>query len=177
MGDMTQAILPGCDTAESEYSQPSAIPPCVCGCGRPRLLSRRKGRSPRDYASNACRARIRNRRIAQLVALGAKFASQRALPGESKVERAFEAWVTSEDGRIVEAEVVRRARRLLANGKTRFGIAALWEAMRYDAAVDVSCGEWKLDNSYRSLLARRVMTRYSDLEGFFETRELRGRVA
>jgi len=106
-------------------------------------------------------------------------AAQRALPGESRVERAFAAWIASEDGRVVEAEVIRRAMLLRARGYKHWGIASLWESIRYDytLALQGEAGAWRLNNSYRSLLARRIMAACPDLAGFFETRPLRGRVA
>lgn len=102
---------------------------------------------------------------------------QAALPGQSRVERAFAEWERSEDGQIVKAEVIRRARLLLAHGRRHYGIAGLWEAIRYDftLALKGEVGAWRLNNNYRSLLARQVMDECADLKGFFETRELRGR--
>lgn len=91
----------------------------------------------------------------------------------SRVERRFAEWIASDDGSRVVREVVERARRLLARGHRHFGIAALWEAMRYDAAVAVSCGERKLDNSFRAPLARRVMQEHPDLADVFRTRKQR----
>lgn len=106
-------------------------------------------------------------------------AFQRAFPGESRVERAFAEWVSSEDGRIVEAEVVRRARALRVRGIRHWGIASLWEAIRYDntLALQGEAGCWRMNNSHRAFLARLVMERYADLRGFFTTRDLRGRAA
>jgi len=103
---------------------------------------------------------------------------QQGLLFESRVERAFTAWISSEDGIRVEAEVVRRARLLLAHGKRHYGIAALVEAIRYDESVSLlGDGCFRINNDHRSLLSRRVMERYGDLRGFFTTRELYGRAA
>ena len=97
---------------------------------------------------------------------------------ESRVERQFASWIDTHDGRQVEAEVVKRARRLRERGFRRYGIAALIEAIRYDAGISLlGDGDWKINNNHRSLLARRVMRLYPDLNDFFETRDLRGRVA
>jgi hypothetical protein len=49
--------------SESEYSHSSAI--CDCGCGRPLRRTSRRGRFERRFASNACRAAVRNRAIRQ----------------------------------------------------------------------------------------------------------------
>jgi hypothetical protein len=104
---------------------------------------------------------------------------QYRLPLQTRVERVFAEWIETDDGRTVEAEVVHRARLLLASGIRRWGISSLWETIRYDRTIAIHGGagyEWRLNNSYRSLLARRVMARYEDLRGFFEVRELRGRL-
>lgn len=102
---------------------------------------------------------------------------QAALPGQSRVDRAFAEWISSEDGELVEAEVVRRARALLSVGVRRWGIASLWEGIRYDNTLGLhgEAGAWRLNNSHRALLARRVMTNYPELREFFTTRHLRGR--
>jgi hypothetical protein len=101
---------------------------------------------------------------------------QRALPGQSRVERAFAGWIRTEDGQVVEAAVIGRARTLLASGTRHYGIAGIWEAIRYDftLALKGEAGSWRLNNSFRSLLARKVMSENADLAGYFETRSLRG---
>ncbi len=98
---------------------------------------------------------------------------------ESRVEREFDRWIETTDGRRVEAEVVKRARLLQTRGWRHYGIAALIEAVRYDASVSLlgDADGYRVNNNHRSLLARRVMERYPDLSDFFETRDLRGRVA
>jgi hypothetical protein len=95
---------------------------------------------------------------------------------ESRVERAFNEWIQTADGRRVEGECVRRSRRLMARGVSHYGIAALFESIRYDWHIGLlGDGEYRLNNNHRSLLARHLMDLYPDLAGFFETRELRGR--
>jgi hypothetical protein len=96
----------------------------------------------------------------------------------SRVEAEFEDWIQTPAGRQVEAEVVRRARLLQERGCSHYGIAALVEAIRYDASVSVAGDRgFKINNDRRSLLARRVMERNPDLRGFFSTRELFGRAS
>lgn len=143
---------------------PVRVRTCAGGCGTiiPDTLRRL-------YCSDRCRLLAWAKRQAES-------GKQRALPGESRVERAFREWVSSPDGQTVEREVIGRARLLLARGRRRYGIAALVEAIRYDWSVrlDGEPGGPRLNNSHRSLLARKVMSEQSDLDGFFETRELRG---
>jgi hypothetical protein len=101
---------------------------------------------------------------------------QLAFPGESRVERRFREWISTASGRYVEAEVVRRARQLRSWGRRRYGIAALIEVIRFHAPVPQDDRDpYKVNNSHRSLLARKVMAENADLDGFFEVRDLRGR--
>ncbi len=138
-------------------------------CGRPVPAQRIRRGKPRVYCSGAC-ARL------HWFETHPRVCRQAALPGESRVERAFREWIETEDGEIVEAEIVRRARALRAAGRRHYGIAGIWEAVRYDQTIALQgeAGAWRLNNSFRSLLARRVMARVPELEGFFETRDLRG---
>lgn len=145
----------------------------LCGfCGKPF----RKKRDWQTYCSSHCRKEGWKRMGFEAPGRPHRTTRQAALAGESRVERAFREWIESEDGQVVEAEVVRRARSLRAMGISRWGIASLWESIRYDNTLGLhgEAGAWKLNNSYRSLLARRVMSRCVDLAGFFETRLLRG---
>lgn len=82
-------------------------------------------------------------------------------------------WVFHRDHPEVFAELVRRAREMRDRG-LRFGIRALWEAMRWDFAVRPDGREpFKLNDHYTSRYARMVMEE-PGLEGVFETREIRG---
>ena len=135
-------------------------------CGKP--LTGRQSK----WCSDACYWRVWDRANPRMKGR----ARQAALPGESRVERAFAAWIATPAGRHVEREVIRLARDLRAVGITRYGIAGIWERLRWDRAVRVpGSAEWKLDNRYRSHLARKVMAEVPELAGLFETRDLRGR--
>lgn len=79
----------------------------------------------------------------------------------------FEVWLEQNPG--IYAEVVRRARRVKAAGG-RVGMKAIFESIRWDVTVRTIGDEWKLNNTYAAPMARLVMERESDLEGFFETR-------
>jgi len=98
---------------------------------------------------------------------------------ESRVQRAFDHWILLPDGRRVESEVVKRARRLKEAGNETWGIAAIFESIRYDAGIGLlgDAEGYRINNNHRSHLARRVMALYPDLAGFFTTRDLHGRVA
>jgi hypothetical protein len=63
---------------------------------------------------------------------------------------------------------------LLEHGVRRWGIKALWEALRYENALRTfGRSEYKLNNNYPSRYARMLMERNFDLDGFFEVRERR----
>lgn len=62
---------------------------------------------------------------------------------------------------------------LRRRGWKRYGIAALWEGLRYEAALQTTTDDWKLDNSLRSIFARELMKNEPELAGFFETRRRR----
>jgi len=67
---------------------------------------------------------------------------------------------------------VHMAHTLQDRGVRQYGIAALWEVLRYDWAirtVDPS-SQLKLNNDYRAYYAREIMRRHPDLDGFFTTR-------
>jgi hypothetical protein len=98
-------------------------------------------------------------------------------PSWSRVEREYRRWRHTADGSRLFLEATSRALRLLSRGWKHFGIAAIWEAMRYDAAVLVgpSLDGFKLNNNHRAYLAREIMAAEPRLAGFFETRTLRGR--
>ena len=71
--------------------------------------------------------------------------------------------------------LVDMARNLYRNGWMRFGIAMLWENLRYTTMLGAGPGEepYRLNNSYRSRYARLIMATEPDLDGVFELRELR----
>lgn len=65
---------------------------------------------------------------------------------------------------------------LRARGIQRYGIAALYEVLRFDHALrTVGADPFKLNNDYRALYARLLMERELGLEGFFEIRERKAR--
>jgi hypothetical protein len=92
------------------------------------------------------------------------------------VEREFSAWIGSELGRYVEAEVARLALEDRAAGDRR-GEINLYLALvrRASRGLTKDREGYACNNSYRSLLARRLMATVPELEGFFKIRDLRGR--
>lgn len=94
---------------------------------------------------------------------------------EPTIDHAYRAWLATADGKTVSLAIRDRALALRRRGWSHYGIAALFEAARFDRDLDVGpdVDGWKLNNNFRSRLARDLMARVPELEAFFETRELR----
>lgn len=73
------------------------------------------------------------------------------------------------------ARLVNMARALVARGRKRVGMKMILEVCRWDyyMSTDDPTSQFKVNNSYGSRLARRIMDEHPELEGVFETRELR----
>lgn len=73
----------------------------------------------------------------------------------------------------VEAKLVMMARNLKSRGIRTYGIAALWEVLRYDWLMTTSDpnSQLKLNNNYKAFYARDIMKTHFDLDGFFTTRK------
>lgn len=61
-------------------------------------------------------------------------------------------------------------------GRTKIGVGMLFEVLRWNrivAGLPDETEDFKLNNNYRSRYARMIMERNPDLDGMFDTRELR----
>jgi len=67
----------------------------------------------------------------------------------------------------------RAAESLRAQGRTRFGTAAIFERMRWFSDVGAAESGYRLNNDFRSRLARKLIAECPDFEGFLEIRRLR----
>ena len=56
---------------------------------------------------------------------------------------------------------------------TKFGIATLWEVLRWDYSFSTAHEGFKLNNNHKAFYARMIMDRNPDLAGMFELREQR----
>jgi hypothetical protein len=94
---------------------------------------------------------------------------------DSTIQERFDEWVQTWEGQQVYYNCLRRAKALYDRGWRHFGIKAIWEAARYDRALQVGpdAEGFKLSNDHHSRMARYMMARHDWLEGFFATRELR----
>jgi len=87
----------------------------------------------------------------------------------SKLEREF--MVFHEANPQVFSSLVKGARALRRVGHKHFGIARLYEGLRFQHAMKtVSEDQYKLNNNHRAFYARKIMAECPDLVGFFETR-------
>jgi hypothetical protein len=73
----------------------------------------------------------------------------------------------------VEHELVVMAFNLKNRGIETYGIAALWEVLRYSWLITTNDpnSQLKLNNNYKAFYARDIMKKYPDLDGFFTTRK------
>lgn len=75
----------------------------------------------------------------------------------------------------VHQELRRLALELMNEGARRISVNQLYEVARYNlrSRVDVEEGGFRVNNSFRSLTARRLIEEIPALAGLIETRELR----
>lgn len=62
------------------------------------------------------------------------------------------------------------ARIAKASGATQYGIAGLFERLRWLSQIETQGDPYRLNNSYRAFYARLLMAQEPDLRGFFVTR-------
>lgn len=60
-----------------------------------------------------------------------------------------------------------------AAGRTRIGVGALWERLRWYSSVETDGEPFKLNDNFRSRYARLIAERNPELAHLFETRKLR----
>lgn len=91
------------------------------------------------------------------------------------IQEAYRRWLQTQDGQRIYHEAYARARMLRRRGIRHFGIAAIFEAIRYDRAVEVGRddGGFKVNNNYRALVARDLMAEDPALADLFSTRTRR----
>jgi hypothetical protein len=99
-------------------------------------------------------------------------ATQLDLPYASRLERRF--WAFHAANPQVYRELERRALALhRVKPRLKFGIALVYESMRYDAAIKTTGDVWKLNQDWRSRYARLLVEKRPELRGVVRTRELK----
>ena len=88
---------------------------------------------------------------------------------EDKILLAFKKFHT--ENPHVLPELVSMAKTLMSRGHKRYGIAGLFEVLRYRHSISTSGDTFKLNNNFRAIYSRVIMEKNPELDGFFETRE------
>lgn len=92
---------------------------------------------------------------------------------ESDAQAHFHEWA-SVNKHIVEW-IEHEALRLKRAGFQHYSVKTLWEVARHHTALNEGPGsKWKLNNSWTSRVARLLIERRPELDGFFELRRLHG---
>ena len=73
----------------------------------------------------------------------------------------------------IYAELVRLCREARAAGRRKIGIRMLWERLRWTLYIERGSDEYKLNDHMTSRYARLIQQQEPELDGIFETRELR----
>ena len=74
---------------------------------------------------------------------------------------------------VVYRELRSMALNIRRGGAAHYGIAGLFEVLRYRYSLQTSGDSFKLNNDFRALYARLLMDNEPELLDFFETRERR----
>ncbi len=88
------------------------------------------------------------------------------------LEEQFEKFHQENPG--VYEELRRLSLQLVDRGLTRFGIATVYETLRY-RRLETTGDDFRLNNNHRSFYARMLMEREPRLRGVFPTRDLRAK--
>jgi hypothetical protein len=93
---------------------------------------------------------------------------------EGSIAARFDRWVR-ENPELVP-RLADAALRLKRQGRKHYGVKKFFEDLRWDdvpTPVRADGSRFKINNSYTAPMARLLMERYPELDGFFETRERR----
>jgi len=63
---------------------------------------------------------------------------------------------------------------LKGHGRKKYGIASLFEVLRWQHATSTTSSDFKLNNNYRAYYARLLMENEPELDGFFHVRVQHG---
>lgn len=91
--------------------------------------------------------------------------------GEGELDRKFREF--HEKNPHVYKMLVDMTKKAKERGRTKVGIGMLFEVVRWEMFIKTTDVDFKLNNNYRSRYARKIMADYPELDGFFETRELK----
>jgi hypothetical protein len=89
---------------------------------------------------------------------------------DDTLQERFELWLSANPH--VYERFRAAALALKAEGRKRFGSKAIWERIRWETMVQTTGSEFKLDNTWTSRMARKLLADCPELVGFLETRRL-----
>lgn len=69
----------------------------------------------------------------------------------------------------------RFAQQAVRSGRKHFGVAAVWERLRWETMIESVGDEFKLNNNHRAYYARMYMRDFPKADGFFRTRTVRNK--
>lgn len=96
---------------------------------------------------------------------------QTALFDQATLEAKFQEF-HSDNPKVYE-ELLALANQARSRGRHRIGIGMLFEVLRWNRYLTTTDPDFKLNNNYRSRYARLLMDNHPELQGLFETRELK----
>lgn len=105
------------------------------------------------------------------LALSIAGAEARRVERERRLDREFAEYHAANPH--VYRQLVELARVARRSGATQYGVKGLFEVLRWHRRVQTNDPQFELNNNFTSRFARLIMEREPDLQGFFETRELR----
>lgn len=103
--------------------------------------------------------------------IGDLFAGDPKIDEDSPIFAAYKEWDAANPH--FYPLFVRFSRQLAARGYRNIGVALIFERIRWESMIRTTeTDEYKLNNNFRSIYARRFMADYPELNGFFRTRKL-----
>ncbi len=92
-------------------------------------------------------------------------------PTRNELERAFRAFHSANPEVYVLFK--KYARQAARAGRKNFGVAMIWERMRWHTLVETQGDSYKLNNNHRAYYARMFMEEHPQHAGFFRTRRVK----
>lgn len=86
----------------------------------------------------------------------------------------FDMWMQTDEGHNVASSVIVEAGKLRAVGFKKYGIAPIWETVRYNRDVvfgPQKKGTYKLNNTHRAFMVRWIENEHGEWRGFFTQRK------
>ena len=87
------------------------------------------------------------------------------------LEERFEIWCV--ENPMIVSRIRSIALGLKRRGHKHWGMKGIFEYIRLETELREAGGTFKINNNYTSMMARKLMTEHPELDGFFETRQLR----